>query len=177
VIYVVLIQRIYTVLCICLYFISQLIVIGWQSEVNSSFALIPLSLFFFVHRFCLTHIDRLEWIYVRIIYVLISSNSSRSRRHTTSHYRICQSYLTILCEPRFVLFEKKLKYMQGSHTYPILGYSAPFRHFVPQKTLYPWGTKFVPHLGFSVYIRINWFSNESKLRFLTDFSTIFKEEV
>ena len=34
---------------------------------------------------------------------------------------------------------------QGCQLYPIWGYSTPFRHFVPQKILYPWGTYFVPH--------------------------------
>ena len=35
--------------------------------------------------------------------------------------------------------------------YPILGYSTPFRPFVPHKNLHPWGTHFVPHLDFSFY--------------------------
>jgi hypothetical protein len=45
-------------------------------------------------------------------------------------------------------FEKLLSFNQGCQLYPILGYSTPFRHCVPQKILYPWGTYFVPHLGF-----------------------------
>jgi hypothetical protein len=58
--------------------------------------------------------------------------------------------ITLLKEKEEKMSKKLLAYdlcNQGCQTYPILGYSPPFHHFVPQKILYPWGTYFVPHLG------------------------------
>ncbi len=62
-------------------------------------------------------------------------------------------------------FSQSWSWNQGYQPYPILGHNTPFRHFVPQKILYPWGTWFVPHLDFWAFLVTNWSFCESELFF------------